>query len=189
MIDKPRNIFQSMSSRDKRAVLFGTAAIVLIVLYLLVALPLLEDWSSTRKQLKQYHARLESIGGRSAASRAKLAGLYKTVPFLELPQTEDLQRKLFWDKIYDQLKKVGIRLKSGPDYVSGGRKETQEPAVLRLNFAGSCKYEQFVKFLAQLNENPYLVGIEELTIEADEKETDMINIEMTVETFVKQGLK
>jgi hypothetical protein len=188
MINKTKAYFQSMRSRDKRAVIFGISAIAVIVLYLSVVLPLFENWSCMRRQLKQYHTQLESISGRSAGSKAKLAGLYQTVPCLELPGKEDLQRKLFWDKTYDQIKKAGINLTSAPGFVAGRRNKTKEPAALWLNFTGSCKYEQFVKFLAQLNENPYLTGIEKLSIETDEKKPDQITIEMTIKTFVKQGL-
>jgi succinate dehydrogenase flavin-adding protein (antitoxin of CptAB toxin-antitoxin module) len=41
-------------------------------------------------------------------------------------------------------------------------------------------------FLAQLNENPYLVGIEELKIKCDPKKRGEVELDLTVSSFAKQ---
>ncbi len=187
MIKKAKAYFVSLSDRDRRAVFLGTVGLVGIVLYLFVGLPLFEDWSCVRDELKMYQDRLENVRAQSPASKAKIVGLYRTVPFVELAQNEDTQRKLFWDKTYDQLRSAGIRPSSGPSYISSSRKKTvQGSAALRLKFAGSCQYEQLLKFLARLNENPYLVSIEEFSVKSDAQKPGQLNIDMTLETFVRQ---
>jgi hypothetical protein len=179
--------FDSMSRRDKRALLFGIAAVVAIVVYLYIALPLFNDWTRIRDELNIYQSRLHDVRGQSAGSQAKIVGLYQTVPFMELPADEDAQRKLFWDKTYDQVKQAGIKLTSGPSYIASARRsKTAGPGSLRLKLSGTCNYTQLVKLLAGLNGNPYLVGIEELTVKTDEKKPGKVNIDMTIETFVKQ---
>ena len=186
MIKRVKVYFSSLSDRDRRAVFFGIGAIVLILFYLVMVLPLVEDWSQVRDELIAYQAKLDGINGSTAGSKAKIAGLCQTVPFVELPEVEDMQRKLFWDKIYDQLKSAGVTVSSGPSYIASVKKKTTFGfGTLRLKFSGTCKYDQLVKFLAQLKENPYLVAVEELTVKSDEKQPGQVNIDMTVETFVK----
>ena len=186
MIKKAKVYFNSLSVRDRRAVLLGTAAIVLILLYLVIGLPLAKDWSQIRDELKMYQAKLNVINGSTAGSKAKITGLYQTVPFVELPEDEDVQRKLFWDKTYDQLKNAGIAVSSGPSYIASTKKKTTLAfGTLRLKFSGTCKYDQLLKFLSQLRENPYWVAIEEFSVKSDEKKPGQVNIDMTVETFVK----
>ena len=87
--------FDSLSARDKRAVLFGTVAIALIMLYLIIGLPLAENWSQVRDELQAYEAKLDMINSRAAGTQAKITGLYQTVPFVESPAVEDIQRKRF----------------------------------------------------------------------------------------------
>ena len=186
MIKKAKVYFDSLGVRDKRALLFGAVAIILILFYLVIGLPLFENWSQVRDELKSYQAKLNVINGSTAGSKAKITGLCQTVPFVEMPEVEDVQRKLFWDKTYDQLKSAGIAVSSGPSYIASVKKKTTLGfGILRLKFSGICKYEQFVKFLSNLNENPYLVGIEDISIKSDEKQPGQVTIDMTIETFVK----
>jgi type II secretory pathway component PulM len=186
MITKARAYFDSLGDRDRRAIFFGIAAIVLILLYLFIGLPLVEDWSRVRDRLGTYESKLDVVGGSEAGSKAKIVGLYQTVPSVELPENEDVQRKLFWEKTYDQLKSAGVAVSSGPSYVASAKKKTaQGLGTLRLKFSGTCKYEQLVQFLAGLNENPYLSSVEEFSVKSDEKKPEQVNIDMALETFFK----
>ncbi len=178
--------FDSLDERSRRAVRFGVIAIVLIAIYLGIALPIFENWLSVRDELKTYQLRLETVSGRTPGSKAKIAGLFQTVPLMELPENEDAQRKLFWDKTYDQLKKAGVNISSGPSYVASAKKKTAlGQGTLRLKFSGNCKYEQLLKFFAGLNENAYLVSIEEFSIKSNEKEPEKVTFEMVIGTFFK----
>jgi hypothetical protein len=186
MIRKAKAYFDSLGVRDRRAVFWGAAAIGLILIYRVLGLPLVEDWPRIRDDLNTYRSKLDIVSGSTAGSKAKIAGWYQTVPFVELPEVEDVQRKLFWDKTYDQLKSAGIAVSSGPDYVASAKKKTALGwGTLRLKFSGTCKYEQLVQFLAGLNENPYLSSIEEFSVKSDEKKPEQVNINMTLETFFK----
>ena len=186
MIKKAKVYIDSLSARDRRAIRLGAVAIVLILLYLIIGLPLVENWSQVRNELKAYQMKLNVINGSTAGSKAKITGLCQTVPFVELPEVEDVQRKLFWDKTYDQLKNAGVAVSSGPSYIASAKKKTTLGfGTLRLKFSGTCKYDQLVKFLSQLRENPYLVAIDEFSVKSDEKKPGQVNIDMIVETFVK----
>lgn len=186
MLNIMKQSFTALRPRDKRAIVFGVAAAAAIGVYLLVLLPVVENWSEVRGQLHTYRDRLDDVSVRTPGDQAKIAGLYTSVPFVELPQKEDVQRKLFWDRSYEQLKAVGINITAGPAYVAAAGKNTNAGyRSLRLKFTGTCKYEQLVNYLAKLNENPYLVSIEEIVIKRDDQQPEQVKIDITLTTFVK----
>ena len=186
MITKFKSYWDTVDQRSRRAIRLGASAVGLILVYLLVGLPLLESWSLIREQLQTYEGQLEVVSGQTPGSQAKTVGVFQTVPFTALPESEDVQRKLFWDATYEQLKKAGIGVSGGPDYIPSVKKTASTGRrMLRLKFAGKCKYEQVIKLLAGLNENPYLVSIEEFKIKGDEKQPDQVNLEMVIGAFVK----
>ena len=103
---------------------------------------------------------------------------------------EDKQKFLFRDKLHEQLKKAGIT--TDPLQFLPVRKPRGVPyRVLKIKCKGKCKLEQLLDFLANLKENPYCVGVEELRIQCDTKEPPekrkdkQIEIDLTVSTFVK----
>ena len=106
----------------------------------------------------------------------------------ERPAPEEQQKFLFRDRLYEQLKKAGI--KAEPLTIMPARKKAGIPyKVLKIKCKGKCRLEQLLDFLAVLPENPYLVGIEELRIECDAKEPPEkrkdVEIELVVSTFVR----
>ncbi|MHC4206965.1 MAG: hypothetical protein ACYSTT_20100, partial [Planctomycetota bacterium] len=117
--------------------------------------------------------------------KAKRAGLMSVVPVFEMPQVEEEQKFLFRDKLSEQLKKAGI--KSKPLQVQPGRKSPQSGyKLLLVKCSATCKFTQVLDFLARLNENPYLVGIEELKIKCDPKKRGEVQLDFTASTFAEQ---
>lgn len=181
-----KTYYSSLPQRDRRAIGFGVIAVIVICVYLLVALPFVESWTAIRGEIKTYQANLDAVNIKSASNQAKIIGLYKTVPCLEMPQDEDAQRKLFWEKTYDQLKSAGVGVASGPSYLPVSRKKTIAGYnVLKLRFTGACKYDQLLKFFVSLNENPYLVSIEDFSVNEDPKKQGQVSFDMTLETLTR----
>lgn len=143
----------------------------------------LDHWKEVRVSLKQARAKLDDI----AVSETKQAGLLSIVPVAEMPQPEEQQKFLFRDRLYEQMKKSGI--KAEPLTIMPARKKSGVPyKILRIKCKGKCQFNQLLDFLTALPENPYLVGIEELKMECDtkqpaEKRKD-VEIELVVSTFV-----
>jgi hypothetical protein len=54
-----------------------------------------------------------------------------------------------------------------------------------LKCSAKCRLTQVLDLLAGLNENPYLVGIEELRLRCDQQKPQAVEMELTVSTFVK----
>ena len=175
---------RQLNQREKRMIQFGVVAAVAILAFTYGA-DWFEGWGQARATIARAKARLQSVQG----DRAEHAALLAIVPVCEPPQAGQKQRFLFRDKLHEQLKKAGI--KTEPLDVLPVRKTTRVPyGVLKIKCKGKGKLEQLLNFLAGLNENPYLTGVEELRIQCDAKETPEkrkdVEFDLTVSTFVKR---
>ena len=143
-----------------------------------------DRWQKTRTSLTSARAKLRDV----TVDPVKQAGLLSVVPTADLPELEDKQKFLFRDRLHEQLKKAGIKVE--PLTILSARRKPNVPyRVVLIKCRGKCQFNQLLDFLATLNENPYLVGIEELRIKCDTKQPPDkrkdIEMDLTVSTFVK----
>ena len=175
-----------LSQRDKRALKLAAVAVVAIVGYLFVAAPWIDSWRLTAGQLTRQRGELKSILKTDGAAAVKQAGLMATVPKLEMPKKENIQMPLFREKINEQLKKSGVKVKSlkyltkkTPNAAGGYRTKL-------LECRGEAKFGQIVGLLALLRDNPYLVGIEDIQLKCNTKDRNKpMTLTLIVSTFVK----
>lgn len=174
-----------LSERDKRTLKFGGVGVAVILAFAFVISPWLDDWRLTRSALKLEHAKLDSIAPDKPDSAASQAGLLSIVPKLEMPKAESVQGPLFRGKFNEQLKKAGISVTNLQFLQSARSKQEGGYKSLRLQCRGKGKFAQVLDLLAGLNDNPYLVGIEELQVKCDTKKREQLDIVLTVSTSVK----
>lgn len=173
MIDK-------LSQKDIRAIKFGAIGGVIILLFVFGSAGH-ERWTKAKASGDVLKSKLDVIN----VDKAKQAGLMSIVPVFEMPQVEEEQKFLFRDKLSEQLKKAGIRNK--PLQVQKGRKSPQSGyELLLVKCNATCRFTQVLDFLARLNENPYLVGIEELKIKCNPKKRGEVELNFTASTFAKK---
>lgn len=185
LFGKLKKYYESMSSRDRRAVLFGVGAAVVIVVYFGAVCPLLDDWQMTRYKIDSAKSKLAQLGvGDEPGQNAKMRGLFKVVPKVEFAENQAQQRILFRDKVFEQMKGAGIKAVSGPSYV-GKVKKQGSFKTLRLKCSAKCSYQQLLKFLGNIKSNPYLLSVEEMKIRCDEKKRNQLSVSFVVSTFVK----
>ena len=169
---------KQLSQKEKRTLKFGAVCAVVIVGFAL-ATEWLGHWKKVRNSRAGIEKKLDAIN----VSDAKRAGLMSIVPVFEMPEKEETQKFLFRDKFNEQLKKAGI--KSEPLQVL---LPIKSPVVgyelLRLKCSAKCRFGQALDLLARLKENPYLVGIEELKIECDQKKRQDVKLDLTVSTLI-----
>ena len=170
---------KQLSQKEKRTLKFGVVCAVAVVAFAF-ATEWLGHWKKVRDSLAEIRNKLETIN----VSKTKRAGLTSIVPVFEMPEKEETQKFLFRDKFNEQLKKAGV--KSKPLQVLPAAKSgVAGYKLLRLKCSAKCRFGQVLDLLASLNENPYLVGIEELKIECDPKKRQEVKLDLTVSTFVK----
>jgi hypothetical protein len=145
-----------------------------------------DRWSEARAATASARRKITELE-KNTSRQAALAAM---VPVCKTPEVEDKQKFLFRDSLYEQLKKAGI--KSEPlQFLPVRKPKGLSYRVLKIKCKGKCKFEQLLGFLSSLNENEYLVGVEELRMQCDakqppEKRKDkQIEIDLTVSTFVR----
>jgi len=169
-----------LSERDIRALKIGAVCVAAILVFL-SATSWRDHWVKVRGEKKKVKAQLDAM----SADKIKQAGFMSIVPVFEMPVTEEKQKFLFRDKLDEQLKKAGI--KSKPlQILTAGRSPVPGYKLLRIKCSAKCRFGQVFDLLARLNENPYLVGIEEMRIQCDPKKRQEVDLSLTVSTFVKQ---
>lgn len=172
-------VAKKLSPREKLMLKIGAGCAAAILVFAL-ATEWLEHWGQVKKSLAAARADLEVIN----PSKAKQAGLLSIVPVFEMPQIEEKQKFLFRDKFDEQLKKAGIKNKP-LQFLAVGKSTEAGYRLLRLQCSGKCRFGQVLDLLANLKENPYLVGIEEMRIKGDPKKRQEVELDLTVSTFVK----
>jgi len=175
---------KQLNTREKRVLLLGVVAAVVISAFTYGSKGY-DRWTEARASLASAKRKIAEV----ETDRNREAALAALVPVCEPPQVEDKQKFLFREKVYEQLKKAGINTE--PLQFLPTKKPKGLPyKVLKIKCKGKGKLDQLLDFLSGLNENPYLVGVEELRIQCDMKEPPEkrkdkeIEIDLTVSTFV-----
>ncbi len=172
-------MIEKLSQKDIRMLKIGAVCVAAILVFMFAS-ELLGRWAEARASLAEVKNKLELID----VDKAKRAGLLSIVPAFEMPEKEETQRFLFRDKLNEQLKKAGI--KNQPLQVASIGKSGQAGyRLLRLKCSAKCRFTQVLDLLANLKENPYLVGVEELRMRIDKKKPQEVDMDLTVSTFIK----
>ena len=171
-------MIEKLSQRDIRILKIGAVCVVAILVFVFAS-GWLDRWAEARASLAEVKNKLELID----MEKAKQAGLMSIVPKFEMPQREETQKFLFRDKLDEQLKKAGI--KSTLQVVSTVKSGQVGYKLLRMKCSGKCRLTQVLDLLANLKDNPYLVGVEELRIRCDTKNSQQVDMDLTVSTFIQ----
>ncbi len=167
------------NQKDIRALKLGAVGVVAILVFVFGS-KFQTRWSLAKDKKLELERKLNAID----VDKAKQAGLMTIVPVLEMPQAEDEQKFLFRDKLSEQLQRAGIRNK--PLQLQPAKKSSQAGyKLLLVKCNATCRFSQVLDFLTRLNENPYLVGIEEFRIKVDPKKREEVELDFTVSTFAK----
>ena len=168
-----------LNQKEKRTLKFGLVCAVAVVGFAF-ATEWLGHWKQGRSSRAKIKEKLDAIN----VDDTRRAGLMSIVPVFEMPEKEEKQEFLFRDKFNEQLRNAGIKsepLQFLPPIKSG----VAGYELLRLKCSANCSFGQALDLLARLKENPYLVGIEELKIECDQKKRQDVKLDLTISTFVK----
>lgn len=147
-----------------------------------------DNWREARATTTAAKRKLNELD-RDQNRQAALAAI---VPVFEAPQVEDKQKFLFRDRLHEQFKKAGINTEPLQFLRMSPRRPRNVPyRVLKIRCRGQCKLDQLLDFLANLKENPYCVGVEELRFQYDvkvppeQRKDKNVDFELVVSTFVR----
>jgi hypothetical protein len=172
-------MLNKLSQKDIRALKMGAVGVVAILI-LVLALEGHQRWNQARQLSMTLEQQLDDID----LNKAKRSGLTSIVPVFKMPVEKETQRFLFRDLLNEQLRDA--RINSQPiQEVPGGKSPVAGYELLRLKCSGKCGFGQILNLLADLKNNPYLVGIEEMRIKVDPKNQQQVEFDLTVSTLVK----
>ena len=171
---------KKLGEKDIRALKIGAVCVAAILAFLF-ATGLRDRWVKVREEGAEIKAQLEAI----SMDKTRQTGLMSIVPVFEMPVIEEEQKFLFRKKLDEQLKKAGIRSSKPLQILTAGKSPAPGYKLLRIKCSAKCRFGQVFDLLARLNDNPYLVGIEEMRIQCDPKKRQDVDMDLTVSTFVK----
>ena len=170
-----------LNEKDKRALKLLVLCAVAVVAFV-VGDKEYKRWRKARTEGSVLKSKLKAID----IGENKHKGLMAIVPVFKMPVEEEEQGFLFREEFNKQLKKAGIR--NEPLQI---QTKTRSPLTgyksLLLVCNAKCRLSQALDLLARLNENPYLVGIEEFKIKIDPKKRSEVELKLTVSTFTKSA--
>ena len=172
---------KKLSQKEKRTLKFGVVCALIIVAFAFGTKGI-DKWKGGRNSEADITKKLDAINLKDA-ERARLMSI---VPAFEMPQKEEKQKYLFRDKFNEQLRNARINsepLQILPPVKSG----VAGYELLRLKCSANCSFGQALDLLANLKENPYLAGIEELKIECDQKKRQDVKLDLTISTYIISG--
>lgn len=168
-----------LNEKDIRALKLGAVGVVAILVFVFGS-KFQARWTLAKAKKSTLANKLNAID----VDKARQAGLMAIVPVFEMPQAEDEQKFLFRDKLSEQLQKAGIKHK--PLQLQPAKKSPQAGyKLLLVKCTATCRFSQVLDFLARLNENPYLAGIEEFRLKVDPKKREDVELDFTVSTYAK----
>ncbi len=172
-----------LSEKDIRALKLGVVCTAAVALFLLGS-KWYGHWHLARMDGQILRAKLNDLD----MDETRRKGLMAIVPTFKMPAEEEEQQFLFRDEFNNQLKKAGI--KNDPlKILPNKRSPLSGYKSLHLVCTAKCNFSQVLDLLAKLNENPYLVGIEEFRLKIDPKKRSEVELNMTVSTFTKTPAK
>ncbi len=171
--------------RNKRALIILVLVAVLGSAYRFALVPWLSHWEDVRAAIAMQQEDLKILGllpdpDRQLAERK----IREVVPAFVMPEEEEVQKIQFEKELRKQLGSLGGSL---PKY-TGQRRNWSSLGVeqLSLQYSGKTNFGGAMDILVRLEENPYLVGIEEFKMSCDPKKRQEITVDVTVSTFVKK---
>ena len=172
-------MINKLSQKDIRTLKLGAVCVAGIIIFLV--------GSGVHTRLKKAQESTDILNNKLDlidVDKAKQAGIMAIVPKFEMPIEEEEQKFLFVDKLSEQFNKAGI--KNQPLQVASKTTSKKDGyQLLRMKCSATCRLTQALHFLANLKDNPYLVGIEELRLRVDQKKPQEVAMDLTVSTFVK----
>ena len=175
-------MLEKLSQRDVQALRLGVLGIAAFMLFYL-ALSGADRWVTVRRNISTSKGQLQFLASARPGEEIR-----QILPVLKIPQNEEAQKNLFRTEFNNQMNRCGIRAQ--PIKVTTAAKSPHAGyKMLYLECKAKGNFDQLMDFLADLDRNPYLVGIEKLVItksDVKNQQSRDVNIEIKVSSFVKR---
>lgn len=173
---------RALTERERRLVwLCGLVAAALLV-YTLWVEPLASRWKTRAAEYQQLSQQIELI--RRWQQSGGLKGMRVSAAMVAAPLRADQQALLFRNKLTEQIQKAGLQARTVQLRDQRNRTENGY-TVISVDCQGRGSYEAVLNLLADLEHNPYYVGLEKLSLRVDAKDRNQLNFQITAMTYAK----
>ncbi|MBN1973766.1 MAG: hypothetical protein JW787_09020 [Sedimentisphaerales bacterium] len=172
-------MLEKLNEKDKNTLkMGGIGAIVLVVL--VIAYQGFNQRAQKLKELKRLELTYKSLDVSENVHKRIMAA----VPIFQMPGNEQNQKTYFRNSLNQKFEQLGITTAPWQE-VAGGKTHIppQGYGVLLLRTSGSCRFDNILTLLADLKENPYYVGVEELNIQCDPQNPQQATFIITLSTY------
>ena len=177
----------TLSARDRRAVIFGSLALLIILVGYFALMPWIDSWTDARARITEAQKELTDIKlrlSRILVQRHRLEQAFG--PGANQP-LEDIQTaKLSLYKVAEKVLSAG-GFKPTDYRPQRARALSTVPNVqiVALEVPGQCNFEQLVKSLAGLRNAKTLVFVDSFRITNDEKKPGKLTVTIVLATLAK----
>ncbi len=171
-------MFDKMNEKDKKTIKKGGIGAMAVVVLFVAA----QGYGTWNKKISEYNtidSQLRTLNVTDSTRKKML----ESVPVFQMPKGEQDQKPLFRDSLDQLFAEVGINTEPWQEVATSKTPVIAGYGSLRLKASGSCRFDQILRLLALLKQNPYLVGIEELHIECNPQNPQQAEFSIQVSTI------
>lgn len=170
-------MFEKLSEKDKKTLKNGAIAVVAIAVLMLT----MQGYGSWNQNQGEYDKLMKDLNKVNLTDSMRSRQL-NAVPEFQMPRPKQDQKEAFRNELDALLDSLRIDTEPWQE-VTVKKSPLTDYGFLLLKCSGSCRFEQILDLLAGLKSNPYLAGIEELSIQCDPQNPQQADFAITVSTF------
>ena len=178
----------TFSTRDRRAILIGAVALLIILTARLLVMPWIDSWLEAREQMAQTSTQLNDVQRqvrRVLWQRQRLEERYGPAVKEPLHDRQTAQLNLF-KAVQDVFKAGGVKLSAYQPQLSRPLPKVPGVQIVPLQIRGKCKVSQLTKCFVAMRQGQTLLIVESFSVINNEKKPGELEITMIVSTLAQQ---
>ncbi len=178
----------TFSPRDRRAIIIGVVALLVLVAVRLVAVPWIDSWREARDEMAQARTQLNDIQKqvhRVLWQRNRLEEVYGPAVTKPLEDRQAAQLSLI-KAVQDVFKAGGVKLTDYQPQRARTLKDIPNVEVVPLQIRGKCNLSQLTKCFVAMRTGQKLIIVESFSVTNNEKKPGELELTMIVSTLAQQ---
>lgn len=176
-----------LTSRDRRAILLGASALLLVVAVRWVLLPWATSWRQARQDISAAREQLTTLENqvrKHLSQRQRLTAMYGSAVAKPLEDTEPATLR-FVQTVQGVMGRSGIRDPAYQPQQPRGVPGAPEVQMVTLRMTGRCQLPQLARCLQELRQADTLIVVDSLVTSTDPRQQGQIEVTMLLATPAK----
>ncbi len=174
-------MLEKLNEKDQKTLKMGGLAVLVLAVAITGYLGY-NHWTAQNKLTKKLNADFKKLVMNESAYKKLLS----EVPVFQPPEDDSTQKTKFRDFLDQQFERRRITTEAWVEVTAGNA--IRPPAgygvlSLKTSSKGTVSFQNILNLLADLKENPYYAGIEELKITCDQQNPQLATLSIVLATF------